>query len=348
MDSSNLFITTIEEITSQRITGLLFGSLALKSGTVTGVHVEQDLTPPMSNIACVVKLAYSDDAKGMLPETVFFKNGRMFGEVSFARHVSPLLSHDAIVKCHSANFENELGQSNLIFEDIQGTHKFIDAQEAPTEKELEGVVTTLARFHKTGWEHPELGSDGKIGENLNDLPNNLALSRAKQLLESFFDTMGNDLSTTYRERYTRIFNTLPHPEWTQRLNTLENVTVVHGDVHTGNIALPCNENGTVKLLDWSLWHIDLPTYDLSYLLALHTSPELRNKVEKRLLGQYHTKLGVTQYSFEQLMADYRLSILFQTIWPVFFHLFTPKNIWIPLHNNIMQAFEDWGCEGLLG
>ncbi len=96
-----------------------------------------------------------------------------------------------------------------------------------------------------------------------------------------------------------------------------------------------------------MWQIDLPTYDLSYLLALRTAPELRGEIEKRLLEQYHEALGVEKYSFTQLTKDYRLSILFQTIWPVFFHSFTPKDIWMPLYHHIMQAFDDWECEELL-
>jgi len=133
----------------------------------------------------------------------------------------------------------------------------------------------------------------------------------------------------------------------KRRNNLTEVTAVHGDVHTGNLALPVNHSGSAKLLDWSLWHIDLPTYDLSYLPALRTAPELRGKIEKRLLERYHEALDEKKHTFAQLTEDYHLSILFQMIWPVFFHSFTPKDIWIPLYYNIMQAFDDWECEELL-
>ena len=347
MDSTNPFITTIEEITPQRISKLLLGSSALQAGSVTDVQIVQDLHPPMSNIACILKLSYSSDAEGALPTTVFFKNGRIFGEVGFARHVAPLLSHSSMVKCHSALFENKLGQSNLIFEDIQASHKFFDSNIELDYAELQHVVLTLAGFHRIGWEHPKFASTGQIGSNLNDLPNNLALPRARQMLDSFFEAMGSELSTKQKTRYQRIFDLLPHPAWTNRRDNLINMTLVHGDVHTGNLALPINAKESVRLLDWSLWHINFPTYDLSYLLALHTKPEIRKKIEKKLLEQYHAALGVYKYSFEQLIDDYRISILFQTVWPVFFHSFAPQEIWKPLHNNIVEAFDDWSCEELL-
>lgn len=236
MDLANPFITALEEITPQRINSLLLGSPALGVGSVTDAQIVQDLHPPMSNVACILKIAYSDGAKGALPETVFFKNGRMFGEVSFARHVAPLLSHPSIVEWYSAKFENELGQSNLVFDDNQASHRFVDSNMDWGEEELQLVVTTLAGFHRIGWEHPEPAATGQIGSNMNDLPNNLALPRTKQALGTFFETMGSALPEKHTMRYQEIFNTLPHPAWTKRRNNLTNATVVHGDVHTRNLA----------------------------------------------------------------------------------------------------------------
>jgi len=113
--------------------------------------------------------------------------------VSFARHVAPLLSHPSIVEWYSAKFENELGQSNLVFEGIQASQRFVDSNVELGEEELQLVVTTLAGFHRIGWVHPELAATGQIGSNMNDLPNNLALPGARQALGNFFETMGSAL-----------------------------------------------------------------------------------------------------------------------------------------------------------
>ena len=93
--------------------------------------------------------------------------------------------------------------------------------------------------------------------------------------------------------------------------------------------------------------MNLPAYDVAYFLALHTIPEQRRQVEKEILEHYLETLSIPGYGWDELVTDYRLSIIHQTIWPVFFHDFTPKEGWLALVKRVMLAFEDWGCEELL-
>jgi thiamine kinase-like enzyme len=208
-------------------------------------------------------------------------------------------------------------------------------------------MAVLATLHRQVWEHPELKVDRAIGAMDMNLPVTMALNAARNNFPHFVAALGDRLTPDLSQRYEKIFAILPHPLWKARRDNLKNVTVVHGDVQSNNFALPHESGQPLYLVDWALWHIDLLTYDLAYLLALHTPSVQRTQIEMNCLKAYHAHLNISQYSFQQLLDDYRLSVLFHTIWPVFFQSFTPMENWWPLLENSRQAFEEWQCEALL-
>jgi hypothetical protein len=87
------------------------------------------------------------------------------------------------------------------------------------------------------------------------------------------------------------------------------------------------------------------------MMALHWYPDHRRRVERPLLDHYHAEIvahGVTGYDRRALDDDYRLSVLWQIVTPVWQAAYNiPAGIW---WNNLQRTFlavDDLGCRELL-
>src|SRR5206468_7889358 len=99
------------------------------------------------------------------------------------------------------------------------------------------------------------------------------------------------------------------------------LTVTHGDAHNWNFLFPREAGGPVYLIDWQLWHVDVGTRDLAFLIALHWDAERRRVMEIPLLRKYHEDLiagGIADYSWSDLWLDYRLCVVRNLTIPVLF------------------------------
>ena len=87
------------------------------------------------------------------------------------------------------------------------------------------------------------------------------------------------------------------------------------------------------------------------MMALDWYPERRGRLERTLLDHYHAELlesGVSGYSRADLQDDYRLSVLWHTVTPVFqAGLKLPPVLWWNNFQRIMMAVDDLGCRALL-
>lgn len=92
-------------------------------------------------------------------------------------------------------------------------------------------------------------------------------------------------------------------------------TMIHGDYRLDNLFFGQAGKGVpFAAIDWQTMKIGSGTCDLAYFLSDNLEIELRRKGEQHLLERYHQTLlehGVKAYSFEQCLADYRLSFFFR-------------------------------------
>jgi aminoglycoside phosphotransferase (APT) family kinase protein len=136
-----------------------------------------------------------------------------------------------------------------------------------------------------------------------------------------------------------------------RYHARRHATIVHGDAHAWNSLLPRDGGADVRLFDWDLWDVGIATDDLAYLMALHWYPDRRRHLERPLLDAYHDALiasGVRDYDRAALDADYRQSVLFTIMLPVWQATNNiPPVIWWNNFERIMLAADDLGCRGLL-
>ncbi len=78
---------------------------------------------------------------------------------------------------------------------------------------------------------------------------------------------------------------------------------------------PENGDNPVVVFDWAMACVERGVGDIAFLLGTSVTTDLRRKVERDLIRQYHQRVlanGVSDYSFEQCWADYLTALLFKT------------------------------------
>jgi len=175
------------------------------------------------------------------------------------------------------------------------------------------------------------------------------VARVTKHFEVFADRLGDELSVERRAFYERLIAAAPRLH--QRYRDASNITLGHGDAHVWNCFLPRTGSSDVRWFDWDGCGIRVPTNDLAYMMAVHWYPERRQRLERALLDHYHTVLlesGVRSYTRSDIQEDCRLSVLWQTVTPVFMAgLKLPPVIWWNHFQRIMAAVDDLGCRELL-
>jgi hypothetical protein len=166
----------------------------------------------------------------------------------------------------------------------------------------------------------------------------------------FADILGDRLSVERRQLYVRLFDQAPR--LMQRYHSHRHITVVQGDAHVWNCFLPRTGGlDDARLFDWDAWRLDVGADDLAYMMAIHWYPELRQRNEQRLLDCYHDELlsrGVQNYDRRALEDDYRQSVLWQLLTPIWMCTANiPPLIWWNNLERIHLAVEDLGCRDLL-
>ncbi|MGJ3241266.1 MAG: phosphotransferase [Anaerolineae bacterium] len=324
------FITNLESISPEWL------SAVLKKKPIT--HVEVETRELNTAHAGRLHVRYANASES---ERFFFKIGRRYSEVSFYQYIAPQSPELPLVHCYHARFADELGQSNLLFDDITKTHHDLSVPLPPSQETINQLMSILGNFHRVWWEDTRLKSD-PIARQIDDLPA-FVLSQVIPQFGHFVDILGDGLSLERRQLYERILAALPLKAQQERIQQQQQVTIVHGDAHFYNFAYPNDPAQAIYIQDWALWHVNIPTYDLAYMFS-RCFPEFRKRVEQSALLTYHQHLSPIAYSWEQLWSDYRMAMVYHTIWPIFFHQFASTERWYTLFECGMSAFEELECE----
>lgn len=111
-----------------------------------------------------------------------------------------------------------------------------------------------------------------------------------------------------RQRYVPLIN--------ERFHAGKNITIIHGDLHPGNVFVSKSLAPSVKIIDMEAVRRGFCTEDLAMLLALHIEPDKERS--KLFLDHYYECLcrNVSGYSYEMFMDDYRISIAEAMFYPI--------------------------------
>ena len=269
-------------------------------------------------------------------------------EVEFCRNLAPEMSCPPLIRCYDAAFSAETGRSYILLDDLFETHSQPEQNNAPSESFSHSAVEALAKAHAHWWNDPRLGvgvgmliDDSTLGDFIADLH-----SSAKRFIED----SGSELTSGQKHAFKLM---LAHADriW-GRLKDRRGLTVTHGDAHWWNFLYPNNlEEDAVRVFDWHLWHVDLGARDLAFLLALGGFTEPRPEIETGLLRTYHDSLtatGVSDYSWEQLVEDYRWSAIRNLNIPViFWSQGKHESTWQTALRRAFESYERLKCEELL-
>ena len=345
-------ITSFQEITPDWLTGVLQG-VDSSIGRVTAIELDTGETT-----FCLKAYLRPTYAERPGPSGLFMKfskdhhpvttpeEGR---EVVFYQHIAPATRVPSLVHCYDACYDPDRHRLHLVLEDVSETHHAEAASQLPLTGEHAGmVVDALAQIHAAWWEHPPFEISRQPWPNAEEIAQRIGRVRAQ--VNEFVAMLGDRLTAASQELLQRVLASLPRLY--VRLLDAQGYTVVHDDIHVGNVMYPSTSAvGSIRLIDWQTWHVDLAAKDLAHMMAVFWYPDRRRTLELPLLNRYHGQLlaaGVAGYSWDQFWWDYRLCVLRK--------LFLPPHQWATGHTpsiwwnhlqRIMLAFDDLGCEELL-
>ncbi|MDE2969652.1 MAG: phosphotransferase [Chloroflexota bacterium] len=199
------------------------------------------------------------------------------------------------------------GDTAILLEDLSDSRQG-DSVAGCTQAEAELAVTQLARFQAAWWGGPQLDA-------LDWLPSKD--SEAAFYTEIYADAwrefvgkagvgmpagmrgVGDRLEAAVAAIKSRLVRA---PQ-----------TILHGDYRLDNFFFPSAEGAPpLVVFDWEFCVRGRGAYDVATFVSETFSTEQRRVVEMDLLRLYHATLaahGVTDYSFDECVEDYRLSML---------------------------------------
>jgi hypothetical protein len=238
-------------------------------------------------------------------------------------------------------------QQWLILEDLRLSHTNPPWPHCPTDKEVYAAAAVLARLHARWWEAPALGST--IGTLHTEASLRKMVYGFRDHLPGLFDDLGENLPIADRLLLEGVFNSSLRP-WL-RLLEQRALTVIHGDAHPWNFLFPRSGEGMPYLIDWQLWHPDVGPKDLAFMIGLHWDRTAREQLELPLLHFYHQELisaGVSTYSFDDLMLDYRRCLVRNLTFPIILWAHgDPRESWRHRLDNALAVFRDHDAAELL-
>ena len=176
-----------------------------------------------------------------------------------------------------------------------------------------------------------------------------AFSRHDDALDRFLSEIGDRLSPETRELLRTVSKAYPKL-LLDRIQSRTNLTLTHGDTHTGNVLVPIDlAKASVVIIDWGSYRQWIGIHDVVDHFVPYWCRSARKAIETGLIRLYHDRLrelGVWHYSWEDCWDDYRLGVIGQVYWRIKPGLFdSPANLWTG--DNCLSAFEDLECEQLL-
>jgi thiamine kinase-like enzyme len=254
-----------------------------------------------------------------------------------------------LVPCFDSCFDRVRRQYHLLLEDVSLSHRAIQPGLPPTVEEAHSVISALAGFHKQWW-----GSEFTRAQRKKRVTE-YSLRR----MSGFFRThcievirrLGNRLTNKDRELLERLTHDV-YRLVRNRMADQSNLTLVHGDAHPMNFLLPRNKEGKAIIVDWQMPHWNWPVWcgvgDVAHYLLLSYPPRQRREFEDRMLKDYHEAIAesVKNYSFGDLLFDYRLSVVMCMLTAVHRAFTSDPSQWFPAFENTLAALIDLDCDKL--
>jgi hypothetical protein len=353
-------IISLDQVTPEWLTAVLTSSGALARGQVATFDINAGGGNWSSNGA--LRLRYSADAQGALPERLFLKmvdtdlgDGEFFGpsEVDYYTRDYLGVPDAPLIRCYHGAYSPELQRYHLLLDDLSETHSAA-TDLTPTLEYGLALAEGLAALHAHWWGAKRLAEIGAPIHNAAHIQRFIDIARpgAEHILARFTPDLEPHWPGLIHDLYAR------HPRaLIERTQDDNGFTLIHGDAGCTNILAPVQGERPIYLIDrqpfdWSLttW---LGAYDLAYAMVLDWEVELRRKLETPVLRRYHEALqqrGVTGYSWQRLWDDYRLCAAMGVYIATEYCRGGVNErytwVWLPMLQRSLAACDDLDCQAL--
>ncbi|GCE28274.1 aminoglycoside phosphotransferase [Dictyobacter alpinus] len=321
-------------MTPDELTTLLYQAGVLQDGRAVEVQVTEN-EAFNSHVQHLV-VTYSMDTMPQLPSALVVKRnvqadwGREDGrrEVEFYRLIDRQAERLPMLIPHFvAEYDQATENSVLLLQDLSATHQppitrqqQIYGSYMPDEALLGQIVETLAAFHATWWDDPQLGTYPLVLDTIFQDEGHFRAycQECQQNWQSLLTAEENWLPLDVVHDINEIQRLLPalwERSLSHRFPGRQHLTVTHNDAYLANFLVPrTGQAGSIYLLDWQSPYAGIGAYDLVIMCASFWTSAQRheNDREINLLRRYFTTLqasGIIDYSWDQLLEDYRLMIL---------------------------------------
>ncbi len=242
---------------------------------------------------------------------------RFYGrEVDFYREAAPQTPL-GVAKAYAAELDPETQDFVLLIEDV-GNRRQVDQLDGCSIEDALVAAEEIAAHHAWYWEDRDLlDADWAVRTDAPPNPQALppVLRQSWPVIESNFAHL---LPGPMFEAARRMPDVCV--ELLQRLAESP-VTLLHGDYRLDNLFFDEGAVDPVVAVDWQICGLGRAAYDIGYFMSQSLTPENRKEADETVLRAYHQALvagGIDRegYSFEQCWEDYRLAILFCSVYPL--------------------------------
>ncbi len=183
------------------------------------------------------------------------------------------------------------------------------------ERQVMDTVEELARMQARYWDNDAL-------EALDWMPDKNGVSGDfAEKWESFVTHFGNYLEPEGVELGGKLTSFI---DWKNERIATRPRTIVHSDLREDNLLFaPPGSSDSIVILDWQLAVKSIGTFDVARLMGGSELPKERKGHQLRVLRRWYDTLleeGVSGYSWEDALYDFRLAALSVLCYPVHFHV----------------------------
>jgi len=267
-----------------------------------------------SNNALFLELRVNSTPAGSLPRRLVLKAGNNTGgtaerEVAFFNMAGGIGGIPGVVNCYGQKFLATHDTGLMLLELVEADDVIV--YDGPKEEHLRHygeAIRILASLHAVWWEDTRIRT-GELSpqwtRELFDTVTPLAEAGFQKLLKANPKAVRRDDQTLIRRVLSRAGSQL------QARTRSAPLCVTHGDAGIYNFVMDRNDPAQTTLVDFQMWHVTPPAFDLAYMMHELWPTEFRSKHGDELVEIYFTALtaeGVT-YAREDFESDLRLSIV---------------------------------------
>ena len=320
-DAANLTVPGgLAEITPAWLTEALHSSGAPSGAAVTGfsaeaisegkgfmnemfrLRIDYDSTHHDLPLTVIAKLPSTDP----LLRRVFGRLGQNLREVRFYQQ---LANRGQLKSPHSYYSAIDLATGNtvLLLEDMSDARQG-DSVAGCSMADARSAIGQMAGFHAFWWDNPQLDSLGWMP--LKDAEAGSYQYIYTEAWRALAEKAGEGLPDGLRSLGDRLLPEVPNIK--ARL-TRPPKTIIHGDFRLDNCFFSRDSEAQLPVIfDWEFCVRARGAYDVATFISEAFPTPQRREVEMDLLRDYHSTLvdnGVSDYSLDECLDDYRLSML---------------------------------------